>query len=188
MNIIPMVLNVFVPWFVFCFFCSLFSFRFYHVHDNWCWILWYVVWTVPVGMALVAYKSHKDDMAPMWYKYAVISIAVAMTLGMLYGRYNYFTFMLPFYENNDLMQYPNVDPREQRGQDLVDGAHLDFNHVWHFRHGSTYCVVPIIGATKASDDGQYRPSTGSYDFWAVGKDCCAIAGTTDFRCGDFMDG
>lgn len=193
MNIIPMVLNVFIPWFVFCTMVSIWSFRFHHVHENWCQIIFICSWLVPFFIAMIAWKSNADDMAPMWYKFAVLSISLAILLGTLYGCYNYQENMLPFYENNDLMQYPNVDPGHQRGQDLVDagrvyfteGTKLDFNHVWHFRHVNTYCVVPIISAPAA--DGVYRPSTGSYDFWAVGKDCCAVAGTTDFRCGDFMD-
>lgn len=57
---------------------------------------------------------------------------------------------------------------------FAQNNHLDSMKSWHFKHRSLYCVAPVTnGAT---------PGTQSYDFWAVGEDCCSTT-TSDFRCG-----
>merc|ERR1719291_375900 len=51
---------------------------------------------------------------------------------------------------------------------------------WHFQHRTTYCVAPIVSVSPVSNSS--LPETQSYDFWAVGKDCCSLS-SSDFRCG-----
>jgi len=70
-----------------------------------------------------------------------------------------------------------------QGQSLLDAGEVDFkegthvdknlNSLWH--KGKTWCVAPII-----SKDGA---KMASYDFWAVGLDCCS-ARKGDFSCGN----
>lgn len=79
--------------------------------------------------------------------------------------------------------YPHLDASKERGQSTMDagrvhfavGNHVDIARSWHFTHDQVYCVAPIVGATA--------PTSGSYDYWAVGKNCCGIT-SSDFRCGD----
>merc|ERR1719277_167924 len=55
---------------------------------------------------------------------------------------------------------------------FIDNATINPNFTMQFKNGVTYCVAPVtlLGT---------QPS--SYDFWAVGVDCCS---SKSFSCGD----
>merc|ERR1719401_574416 len=63
---------------------------------------------------------------------------------------------------------------------FANGNHIDGSRSWHFKQDTIYCVAPILGAND-------KPETQTYDFWAVGKDCC-VTGSSDFRCGQQQAG
>merc|ERR1719160_2030554 len=73
---------------------------------------------------------------------------------------------------------------------FVKGSKLDPLRAWHFRQKDVYCVAPIIApvsnGTWPVPNMTYPnvPLTQSYDFWAVGKDCCSVS-SSDFRCGAY---
>jgi len=184
MNIVPILFNIFLPWMFFCYLSTILSFKFFHNHANLAWLATGIACAVNIfvigGLAVWANKWHE----PMWFKYAWLSTAIAIIGGVMFGYYNYYYVMFNYYAMQDLKTYPGVDVGLERGQNLMDagrvyfahGNHVDPNKAWHFKHGTTYCVAPIVGGGL--------PNTGSYDFWAVGKDCCSIS-ASDFRCGDF---
>ncbi|CAE7467920.1 TRMT10B [Symbiodinium natans] len=60
--------------------------------------------------------------------------------------------------------------------DFAKGNYLDEMRSWHFKHHVTYCVAPVV------TNRTQGPVSGSYDFWAVGRDCCSLT-SSDFRCG-----
>lgn len=96
------------------------------------------------------------------------------------------------YCNSDLAE-PLSGVTKELGQNLMDagtvyfaeGSSIDVGKGWHFMsdqawHGvHNYCVAPIVKGGA--------PMTGTYDFWAIGKDCCASS-SSDFRCGEFDNG
>jgi len=188
MNVIPMVVLAFVPWFVFNFLSFLFAFEAFHYHSQYVIIVFCLATLVWIGLLGFAYLSAKHDLDPMWLKTAVIMFGMAIFGGAFLGYYTYTNYSKIFFSNQDLLSYPNVNPFLQRGADLIDagrvnfaeGTHLDFDRSWHFKDRSLWCVIPIV-----SNDPK-QPDTGSYDFWAVGKECCSIS-SSDFRCGDFQD-
>merc|ERR1740123_2703950 len=57
------------------------------------------------------------------------------------------------------------------------GSSLDVSKAMGFRNEDTYCVAPV-----ASGSVQGHAPLASYDFWAVGKNCCS-GSAGDFRCG-----
>ena len=59
------------------------------------------------------------------------------------------------------------------------GTGLDLTRAWHFKHGSTYCVAPLV--RRDLNENVVVPATGSTDFFVVGKDCCSVS-SSDFRC------
>lgn len=133
----------------------------------------------------LAYYANKGSSEPTWLKFATVSCGIAVLAGIGFGYYNYHWNLIHFYQMQDLKAYPAVDASVEHGQNLMDAGRLYFAHGnklditrgWHFKHGTIYCVAPVIG-------GQGLPETGSYDFWAVGKDCC-VESSSDFRCGDW---
>lgn len=190
-NIIPLFLNVFVPWAFFAWIYHLMSFKFHYLHDHgpfkdYAPYYAMAICAVPVlimaGLAVVNHKSY----VPVWYKFNTLQTIAASWAGIYYGDQNYYKHMQAFYYWETLKVYPMVDPSKELGQNLMDAGTVywavntgvDSSLGWHFKSDQQwggvhrYCVAPITAGP---------PSTGSYDFWAVGLDCCS-ASSADFRC------
>lgn len=120
--------------------------------------------------------------------------------GFLLGDRNYWTFIHPYYNYEDMAYYVNVDPALDKGQSYMDAGRVYFkessyvaaNRAIAFRNGDTYCVAPIVREPLVNQDGTNQlqtysgfvlPRAGTVDFWAVGTNCCGPSGN-DFRCGE----
>mmetsp|Transcript_9179 Transcript_9179/g.19997 ORF Transcript_9179/g.19997 Transcript_9179/m.19997 type:complete len:313 (-) Transcript_9179:110-1048(-) len=188
MNVIPIVFFIFVPWLTFSFFSWLFAFSVFHYHPGVTTLFLCFGVLFWLGMLAYHYTSYKGDLNPSWLKMAILMLALAMFGGALFGWVIYTTESSIYFSNQDLLSYPNVNPFLQKGADLIDagrvnfaeGSHLDMDKSWHFKHHTLWCVTPIVNSNPNA------PSTGSYDFWAVGTDCCSVS-SSDFRCGAFQD-
>merc|ERR1740117_1536623 len=62
---------------------------------------------------------------------------------------------------------------------FAKGSRLDLTKSMAFRNVDTYCVAPIVGKNETN---QTRRT--SYDFWAVGLNCCT-GRVGDFNCGEY---
>eukprot|EP00932_Pfiesteria_piscicida_P006364 SRR837773.1630.p1 GENE.SRR837773.1630~~SRR837773.1630.p1 ORF type:complete len:311 (-),score=79.90 SRR837773.1630:51-983(-) len=183
MNIIPMFLNVFVPWGVFVFCCGLTSFWLLYKEPNLVRLLLMLIFGMAVALLLVAGVVRKQSPEPTWLTYVAISVLVAAIAGTACGLTNYTAYTRPFCAINDLKSVYQVDAGRELGKNLMDAGivyfaannRLDIGRSWHFKQGSVFCVAPVITNGSA-------PTTHSYDFWAVGQDCCSTS-TADFRCG-----
>jgi len=110
-------------------------------------------------------------------------VGLGCIFGTSAGLYNSRVWTRRYYEIHDLKVLHQLDTVRERGQTVMDagvvffatGNELDPMKSWHFKHRTLYCVAPI------TTNGQ-TPESHSYDFWAVGKDCCSL-GSSDFRCG-----
>jgi len=187
MNIIPLFLNIFVPWGIFCFVLAINSF--WMVYSRPALVIFLtgifvVIWLISVA---VAWERRKNDPEPTWYIYFSIILGLALLGAIIMGRNIYNDNSLPYYMVNDLKVLGNLDAGKERGQNVMDagifyfaeGNQLDQRRSWHFKQGTTYCVSPVIKGNYPS-----VPESQSFDFWAVGKDCCSET-ASDFRCGAF---
>lgn len=183
MNIIPMFLNIFVPWGV-CVFCyGLTSFWTMYHEPQLVWSLITLLGAIWMAMMTMAAFARKSIAEPTWLTYIAVAYAIAAIGGTVLGIGNYVSYSRPYYAIQDLKVIHQVDAGNELGQDLMDAGILYFAHnnrldttrSWHFKHRTLYCVAPVV--TNGSS-----PLTHSYDFWAVGEGCCATT-SSDFRCG-----
>lgn len=192
-NCIAIFLNVFLPWvlFIFCFYAV--SFKLFYKYP-----MHVIAGIVIVGGGIIALcaslaKSEHKGYTAYWYKFATLQFSLSILLAVGLGGWNYGANVMWYYDWERLKTYAAVDPSLELGQNLMDagtvywaeGTSIDLTQAWHFmsdkvKHGiHRYCVAPIIKGGA--------PQTGSYDFWAVGMDCCS-ASSSDFRCGEFSSG
>jgi len=133
---------------------------------------------------------------------AVLSVCMWMAAisGFFLGDRNYWNFINPYYNYEDMAYYVNVDPALDKGQSYMDAGRVYFkessyvaaNRAIAFRNGDTYCVAPIVREPLVNQDGTNQlqtysgfvlPRSGTVDFWAVGVNCCGPSGN-DFNCGE----
>jgi len=186
MNIVPMFITVFVPWTVFVFCCGV----------TYSWIMFrypYLAWGAVFAMLLFwmmsaswAAWARKFEPDPTWFTFLSIMVFLGIVLGVVTGKTIFDKYSQPYFSVAELKAAKGVDVGTTSGSSVLDtgifyfaaGNHYDDKKSWHFKQGSTYCVAPIV-----SDNGA-APLGLSYDFWAVGKDCCGMSGS-DFRCGSW---
>mmetsp|Transcript_16616 Transcript_16616/g.31415 ORF Transcript_16616/g.31415 Transcript_16616/m.31415 type:complete len:336 (-) Transcript_16616:35-1042(-) len=191
MNIVPMFLNVFLPWgiFVYCF--SLSSFYLMYATPLLAWLCISAVFVLWILFVLAAFCARKYDPDPTWFTFFSILAAICAVWGILAGLSNLKNYEDPYYTLQEMRDAKGangsgVNPSLISGEDVMDagiltfqqGSIFDADKSWHFMRGELYCVAPLIGP------GVSTPLRQTYDFWVVGKDCCA-SGASDFRCGSW---
>jgi hypothetical protein len=191
MNIVAILLSLFVPWLLFCFVDAVLSFSIHYKQPYFAYILVLLSFLVVVGLSsifaasAVTKKFSDPTYQPSWYIFIAVTSALAFTLGLFGGEWNYGTHMLPYYDLLNLARYTDIDTNMYLGQQLMDagqiefktGTALDLGRSMGFKNHDVYCVAPIM--TK----GGGAPSV---DFWAVGKNCCSGV-SADFHCKGFSD-
>lgn len=185
MNIIPLFLNIFVPWsiFLFCLGITATYINYTHPTAVTCLLVTvWVIWGVIVAFAIWA-RLYEPD--PTWFTHFALAVGVAILVGSNLGNGLFQSFSRKYYMIHDLKTIGNVDTGVWAGNGLADvglvhftpGTGLSPTLSWHFKSGSLYCVSPILSNWTL-------PLNQQYDFWAVGKDCCSMA-ASDFRCGSW---
>lgn len=122
-----------------------------------------------------------------WHTFLFTTSLAAWLAARDLGIQNFQTNMVPYMDVINLNVYENVDPSTFRGQQLMDmgrvsfslGSHLDLSKSIGFRNLDTFCVAPIVSANATSGTNQE-----TYDFWAIGLNCCS-GHVPDFHCGEF---
>lgn len=120
-----------------------------------------------------------------WLAFLFFSSALAAMAGTLVGDLNYHTNMQPYYELQTLNVYDSVNPAASQGKEYMDAgrvifrddASLDLAKAYRFQDFETYCVAPISTGGDAK----------TYDFWAVGLDCCDFnaSNIVEYKCGPY---
>jgi len=136
-------------------------------------------------MVLAAFWARRFEPDPTWFSYAALAVGIMAISGTIAGLKNYKNFSEPYFQIKALKTVENIDASSTPGKNVMDGGifsfsagnGLDETRSWHFTYKNTYCVAPIITNGTA-------PLSQTYDFWAVGKDCCSTS-SSDFRCGSW---
>lgn len=194
LNAVAIIVNVFVPWCLFCVVFSLVSFSVHFTAPATCFSVIAFLLVIFAGTFALMWQSarirkereaeEEEESEPMWYGFLCITSCLAIALGVLIGFHNYDVHMSTVFTYETLATYRDVDPASYVGQQLVDAGRVQFNDKSHidisksmaFKSRDMYCVAPIVS-----------PKTNSktfVDFWVVGKNCCS-GHSADFHCEGF---
>lgn len=128
-----------------------------------------------------------DKRAAAWSMVLALSLLGAYVAGVLAGEDNYSTYTRNLYLAEDLNTYYDINPSTSVAGSFMDGARVTFSEgskvdverAIGFMNKEIYCVAPIINGPDQT--------AGTFDFWAVGKNCCP-GRVADFgTCGDYDD-
>jgi hypothetical protein len=182
------LVSLLLPWAMFTVIFGLLSFNLHYKHLS---VVWFIVGcfaTLTCICGMVAYQALKKRWTgdptrePNWYVFLFGTMALAWLLGVSLGCVNFASNMRPYYQVTNLNTYPGVDPAKMHGEQVMDAgrivftksSHIDVSKSIGFKSDTMYCVAPIVSSTE--------DQLSSYDFWAVGTDCCSGDGP-DFHCG-----
>lgn len=195
-NFAAILLCIFLPWVIFCVMYALMSFSIHYNSKSVCYLLVFLCLGLVAVLMKTALDSSKDPMADpstsTWSTIIAACCALGWLCGVTAGDINFFHNMEPYYDGANLNSYPNVDPSQMPGQQVMDagqmyfvpGTRLDTTKAMAFHNLDTYCVAPIVNGQMV---------TKSYDFWAVGMNCCSsrtadnyeLVGLSQFGCGEY---
>jgi len=126
----------------------------------------------------------------------IIHCALAIGFGTALGHYLWQHYLGPYHELSRLKVYNGLNVDTTPGTEVMDAGLVEFSDLagvdrarggCYKNYGHTYCVAPIVNRGRLSPTGVGNmPHYGSYDYFAVGVDCCTCP-MTDFRCGDWFD-
>lgn len=186
MNIVPLFINLCVPWAIFVFCAGTNAFWIRWAHPGCAAACLGLVGLLVAISLLVAFWARRRDPDPTWFSYLALISACMAVAGAVAGNGIYTSYSRKYYEIMDLKIAKGIDASVTQGTSVIDAGIFEFlpgNHFktdfsWHFIRGTVYCVAPIISNTSDV------PLHQTYDFWAVGKDCCSTS-ASDFRCGSW---
>jgi hypothetical protein len=204
LNIVAILISLFVPWLLFCAMFWTMSFYLHYERYFLCYFIVFLGLCVVAVTGMLALKAikHKKNAntqnsfltggnvtahEPTWLIVLFASCVLAWIVGVVAGDLNYFNHMEPYYDVQNLREYHDVQPAHTRGAQIMDAGRiffsrdtkLDLSRSMGFKNLDIYCVAPIVSGTKGLD-----PMIVSYDFWAVGLNCCS-GNHPDFHCGEF---
>jgi len=130
------------------------------------------------------YINFVNDKDSSWFALACLMSGVAVAVAIPLGGLVYKNSTRPYLDTVALNVYTNVDPTTTGGNEMMDAGQVTFvpfatvddEHSMGFVNFITYCVAPITIPYASSEDT-------TYDFWAVGTDCCSGGQSADFACG-----
>jgi len=189
MNVIAILLSIVLPWLIFCavYAARTFSTRYKQPTAAFAIVVGaLIVVILCFGLAIrTVHRKRSGDPTyqPMWYIFLAFTALLAFILALVGGEWNWNTYMNHSVNIGHLNEYWYVDPARMRGQQMMDAGvvyfvnttFLDLKLSMGFRNNGVYCVAPITSVPVP---------LASYDFWAIGKDCCSSS-AADFRCGQY---
>mmetsp|Transcript_116882 Transcript_116882/g.183825 ORF Transcript_116882/g.183825 Transcript_116882/m.183825 type:complete len:336 (-) Transcript_116882:57-1064(-) len=127
-------------------------------------------------------RKWKNTGVRTWHLFVIITSFLAVLLGSVLGYCNFKSNASRYYDYISLRRIADVEPGQWQGGQALDAGELDFragtkvntqmNMVYFQKKG--WCAAPIVASDGAP--------LASYDFWAVGVDCCSSR-HGDFACG-----
>uniref|UniRef100_A0A0G4IAK2 Uncharacterized protein n=1 Tax=Chromera velia CCMP2878 TaxID=1169474 RepID=A0A0G4IAK2_9ALVE len=155
------------------------TFDLHYKKPFWTWFIVGVGGAITLGAWVLAVIRKRGV---SWNLFSSIALTIGLVLAVFLGDLNFRFNMSRYYDIANLQVYEDVKPDVDKGSSLMDagkvyfasGTTLDNTRGVGFKNGDVYCVAPIVKDTMTD-----------YDFWAVGKNCCADR--ADFRCGEYAN-
>jgi len=152
-------------------------------------------WTyVAIALVLVLAVSLFNARKPFRGNVALLTFIGALA-GTIFGYYLFVMYYDVYFQFRNLVTYVNLDPARD-----VGGAYMDAGEVY-FKEGSridtgraiavmskdVFCVAPIVREEASMSEAELLkglppPTSGTMDWWVVGKNCCQPDGE-QFTCG-----
>lgn len=196
---IPVLMSAIVPalCFTWAYYCCFSWLRFYH--PRLAFVLGLPSLAVAAVVSLQAKQLLRNAVPARGSMVTAVGCWAAVVLALWLGEQNYSWHIFSFYSYQDLADYINIDPSEDKGQSFMDSGQVYFKEASYvavdefvaFKSEATFCVAPILSedalqpsapASKAL--GQNFPNV--VDFWAVGLNCCNQE-TGEYHCGAVGD-
>lgn len=187
LDYLMMTIVFFAPLFLYAVVDMLMSFYWHYKYMVLDWLLVILIfvlvgWVCSLAMKRMLKKADGfNDHKAIWAAALVIGMVMGFFSALAFGLRNYSLHTQQYYEWKELNSYTGVDPSKMDGKAFMDagiitfnpGSHLDLSKSTGFMNLDMYCVAPIVSAGQAP---------ASYDFWAVGVNCCTGA-PQNFACG-----
>lgn len=185
--------SLLIPWAVFTLSIVLLSFSTRYKHPEVCWFVVELTACLAVMSGMIAsdvlrrWRLGSSKRDPTWHVFFSVSLALAWGLGVAAGQCIYVGVTREVFDITSLETYMDqVDPSSTHGAQMLDAgrvvfsrsSYVDFSRgIAYTPDSHVYCLAPIV--TSAAP-------LASYDFWAVGVDCCTGTGQ-DFTCGEALN-
>mmetsp|Transcript_98657 Transcript_98657/g.169781 ORF Transcript_98657/g.169781 Transcript_98657/m.169781 type:complete len:312 (-) Transcript_98657:207-1142(-) len=179
--------SLFVPWIIFVCTFSVISMRLHYDSASTAQLICFVSLGVVLTFGFMTFTAVKKGQESFWIGFLFATSLLWWTAAFAGGNANYKSNFEPVYDVMQLNIYPNVDPANFTGNQLMDAGIINFTEgsfvslpmSMNFVNKDTYCAAPIL-----SGDRNNVSLPASLDFWAVGKNCCG-GKIADFRCGGY---
>lgn len=188
-NIFAVALCFFVPIAVFATVDAVLSFSLRYNASTVSWLVVVVLLLACFAMCYQAYDTFKRrwngdvNREPFWFIFLAVTMLAAWSFGLYLGNLNYWNNTQPYEDLQQLSSKSSVDTSVMTGRALMDvgqvtfanGTSLDLAKAIGFKNLHEYCAAPIVTGSGKLE---------SYDFWAIGLDCCSGL-ATDYHCGAY---
>mmetsp|Transcript_35821 Transcript_35821/g.100775 ORF Transcript_35821/g.100775 Transcript_35821/m.100775 type:complete len:323 (-) Transcript_35821:30-998(-) len=186
--LLPMGLVFFVPLILFVVVFAAMSFSY---NGGWAVLVIGIALTVAV-CALAAYSVYGDYNDCQWHFLLALLMLFALVFAGFFGYDNYQQHAREYYNHKGMGSYHDIDPESTRPSLLMDASHVTFlpgfapdaTQGMGFKNRHVYCIAPIRSTAMLGN----ATKGYTYEYWAVGKDCCTAYGQNfiySFRCGDY---
>jgi len=184
----PIMLNIVLQPIFFLVTYYVFSFIFRGTLYDWMWTYVWSGFVVLSSFALLLLNRRRMQPDP-WISITAGLLITTALLGAYYGNENYAN-MKYYYTFRGMATYVNINPGLDSGRGFSDageiyfkeGSRIDYARAVAFKNTDLFCAAPIIMVDPEGETDEHTEPL-SYDFWAVGINCCSPGGEA-FTCGD----
>jgi len=128
-----------------------------------------------------------------WPVFSLLLCLASFAYGVEIGHELWDCCVGPWWQMRRLQHYRDLDPSVTSGTQVQDAGLVDFARGVDIdrskggcfvNDGHTFCIAPILQGGNLRDGLSDAPEVGTYDFFAVGMDCCTCP-NNNFQCGEW---
>lgn len=190
LSYLGIIVSVFCPWILFT---GLYAVMISRIHYEYPTFMWTMVLGTGFGLTCITYiiaqRRRQCDEGPSWHSVNTIAFLIATVCAIMFGNMVFLKFADKYYDFLSMNTYTGVNPGKWKGEMVQDaakvyftsGTNVNLRKAMSFKQGDTYCVAPISNSPAGEN-------LVTYDFWAVGVNCCHPNPAPSFSCGDIANG